>query len=319
MPWVTTKTGKHINTDWFSDDERKKQQQIEANKAEADRRNHPNPSSALADRFNSIKDEDELRKAMHKEFIPSDSYVYSDEYKAATEDVKNARQKQEEINERIKELRKIVEEETVEDEEVLTADDFDSEEDYLEYQDMITNPIYKELFAHHTDKGNAAKKELNELINRGSVEADAEARMENIKRRESKKQIEDFNKNWKSTVSENVKAEYEGFEKDTHTSYYQDLYKQGKAQIVEMSPQEYLHYCAHSIFPKQGLNSTYESQIRAAIGDAKSTMKLVNLMQNGTKMYMPALDFKKHGQEGRHRAVAAMILGIKRIPVMIVR
>lgn len=38
MAWITTKSGKHINTDWF-DDERTKERQIAANKAEADRLN----------------------------------------------------------------------------------------------------------------------------------------------------------------------------------------------------------------------------------------------------------------------------------------
>ena len=39
MAWVTTKTGKHINTDWFDEDAAKKESQIAANKAEADQRN----------------------------------------------------------------------------------------------------------------------------------------------------------------------------------------------------------------------------------------------------------------------------------------
>lgn len=38
MGWITTKSGKRVNTDWF-DDEDKKQKQIEANKKEADEKN----------------------------------------------------------------------------------------------------------------------------------------------------------------------------------------------------------------------------------------------------------------------------------------
>ena len=34
MPWITTESGKHINTDWF-DNENKKQSQIEDNEAQA--------------------------------------------------------------------------------------------------------------------------------------------------------------------------------------------------------------------------------------------------------------------------------------------
>lgn len=39
MAWITTKTGKRINTDWFDDDEANKQRQIEENKKEAENKN----------------------------------------------------------------------------------------------------------------------------------------------------------------------------------------------------------------------------------------------------------------------------------------
>lgn len=42
MPWITTKTGKRVNTDWFDEDEKRKQAQIEANKEEAHKKNNPN-------------------------------------------------------------------------------------------------------------------------------------------------------------------------------------------------------------------------------------------------------------------------------------
>lgn len=35
MPWITTKSGKRVNTDWFEDDEKQKERQINANKSEA--------------------------------------------------------------------------------------------------------------------------------------------------------------------------------------------------------------------------------------------------------------------------------------------
>lgn len=40
MAWITTKSGKRINTDWFDEDEKKKQSQINANKQEADKKNN---------------------------------------------------------------------------------------------------------------------------------------------------------------------------------------------------------------------------------------------------------------------------------------
>ena len=39
--WITTKDGRQVNTDWFDEDERKKYEQIAANKAEADALNNP--------------------------------------------------------------------------------------------------------------------------------------------------------------------------------------------------------------------------------------------------------------------------------------
>jgi hypothetical protein len=83
--------------------------------------------------------------------------------------------------------------------------------------------------------------------------------------------------------------------------------------IMDMSPKEYLQRCAVDIF-----GSTYERQVRAAEADADHTFKLVEMMRSGTKMYMPVLNYNDKEQEGRHRAVAAMLLGIDRIPVMVV-
>ena len=35
MAWITTDEGRHVNTEWFNDDERKKYAQIEKNQKEA--------------------------------------------------------------------------------------------------------------------------------------------------------------------------------------------------------------------------------------------------------------------------------------------
>ena len=39
MAWLTTEDGRKVNTDWFSEDEKKKYAQIEANQKEADKLN----------------------------------------------------------------------------------------------------------------------------------------------------------------------------------------------------------------------------------------------------------------------------------------
>jgi len=84
------------------------------------------------------------------------------------------------------------------------------------------------------------------------------------------------------------------------------------AEVVNMTPEQYFKYCA------QIQGTTYEQQfsyLRKEVVD-----KLIGLMDNGVKMDMPYLNFVKGetSQEGRHRTKAAMDMGIKSIPVLII-
>ena len=89
-------------------------------------------------------------------------------------------------------------------------------------------------------------------------------------------------------------------------------YSNMSAEVVNMSPEQYFKYCA------QIQGTTYDQQfsyLRKEVVD-----KLIGLMDGGVKMDMPYLNFVKGetSQEGRHRTKAAMDLGIKRIPVLII-
>jgi hypothetical protein len=89
-------------------------------------------------------------------------------------------------------------------------------------------------------------------------------------------------------------------------------YSNMSARVVNMSPEQYFDYCAKI----QG--TTYEQQfsyLRKEVVD-----KLIGLMDGGVKMDMPYLNFIKGetSQEGRHRTKAAMDLGIKSIPVLVI-
>lgn len=89
-------------------------------------------------------------------------------------------------------------------------------------------------------------------------------------------------------------------------------YSNISASVVNMSPEEYFKYCAKI----QG--TTYEQQfsyLRKEVVD-----KLIDLMDGGVKIDMPYLNFVKGSvsQEGRHRVKAAMDLGIKSIPVLVI-
>lgn len=89
-------------------------------------------------------------------------------------------------------------------------------------------------------------------------------------------------------------------------------YSNMSARVVNMSPEQYFNYCAKI------QKTTYEQQfsyLRKEVVD-----KLIGLMDSGVKMDMPYLNFIKGGtsQEGRHRVKAAMDLGIKSVPVLII-
>ena len=91
-----------------------------------------------------------------------------------------------------------------------------------------------------------------------------------------------------------------------------DKYSNMVAEVVNMSPEQYFKYCAEI------QKTTYDEQfsyLRKEVVD-----KIIGLMDNGVKMDMPYLNFVKGGtsQEGRHRAKAAMDMGIKSIPVLVI-
>ena len=107
-------------------------------------------------------------------------------------------------------------------------------------------------------------------------------------------------------------ADYEGFTTETTgTTWGDEILKSGNAFIAEMSPKEYLERCAFEIF----YSGTLESTIAPV--HMEDVSKYSEMMKNGTKFDLPWLDYEDGGQEGRHRAVAAYLLGIDKIPVLI--
>lgn len=116
-------------------------------------------------------------------------------------------------------------------------------------------------------------------------------------------------------------GDYEGFSKDTNTykqDYLEDIkYAKSKGYsevyIAEMSPKEYMERCSKEIF-EIPVEDVYSGMMNKA-----DTDEYTKMMKSGVKFDMPYLDVKTKQQEGRHRALAAEKLGIKKIPVLFLK
>jgi hypothetical protein len=131
----------------------------------------------------------------------------------------------------------------------------------------------------------------------------------------------------KKLLRENLLTESYGPFKDTTTipdyenlknGNYDDLpsyYRNMEAEVVYMSPKEYLASCAKI----QG--TSYEEQLNIVDKDSSKVNKLIDLIDSGVKLNMPYLNFVNGylSQEGRHRAKAAMDLGYTKIPVLVIK
>lgn len=82
-------------------------------------------------------------------------------------------------------------------------------------------------------------------------------------------------------------------------------------EIVQMSPAEYM------LKASDILDGDVEDVVRSR--DKKISQEYAQKMMDGEKFPMPVLDYSRNGgQEGLHRAIAASLIGLSRIPVMVV-
>lgn len=83
--------------------------------------------------------------------------------------------------------------------------------------------------------------------------------------------------------------------------------------IEYMRPEKYLRKVAREIF-----KTSYEDAVTYMIED-ELIDEYIEAAKGGDKFPMLILDYYRNSQEGRHRAYVAKQLGIKEVPVMIVK
>ena len=173
--------------------------------------------------------------------------------------------------------------------------------------------ILRDMFAKYTDRGEQIRKELGELRKqRDAIESKLEqkrAESNRIDREDYQREVVVWNQN-RPQLKEATSKDYKGFSLDTKTGSMQDALAKGNAIIVEMSPKEYMQRISYDIF-----KGSLERGSRGVI--INNIEKYASEMKSGTKYDMPWIDYKNGGQEGRHRAMAAILNGYKTIPVAV--
>lgn len=248
-----------------------------------------------------------------KENLITESYRDEDDYQETSKQLSEITKQIDELSDKLSSL----EDEYPSDEEMRIACGY-SKEEWSECSKYEKQANY-ELFGKKSNDEEQKQKERYELSNEITELKNKETELYN-----KLKELKDneFQKQGGNTYENNMPKEYknssnECFNLDTN-EYHQDYLDLDYAKqhgyngcfIASMSPDEYMDRCSKQIFSSP-IEDTHDG-----MENKDNVHKYAELMKNGTKFDMPYLDTLNHGQEGRHRAMAAKELGIKEIPVL---
>lgn len=130
-------------------------------------------------------------------------------------------------------------------------------------------------------------------------------RVSDIENQMNELRVKAFGGNTRAYASVDENADYKGFKLDQTDNRYSN------ARIVEMSPEEYLRRVAFDI-----KGSSVGDLLKNA--SSASVEKYMRQMLRGVRFNSPSINTQSGRTVGDERAIAAMMNGYKRIPVMIV-
>lgn len=242
---------------------------------------------------------------VYQAFIPEDSYIYSDEYSQAEKTWNDATAEYRRDDKLLKTL-----------EEQLREEATPKPKSEWTIEDEIEALIGRKPMIY-TEKGEGILSRIDELKDElrtiSGIRTEAADKMERISKREARREIEEWNKTRHPFKVANKEDNFTGFSTMMRSAYDADL-AEGKGFIARMSPDEYLQRISYDIF-----ETTVE---HATVVEFSNVQQYAQMMADGVKMDMGYINYEVHGsgrfgQEGRHRAMAAKLLGIDEIPVYI--
>lgn len=242
---------------------------------------------------------------MAKRVVGEDDPYFGDQYKQLSDRVFGLKGQRNKINAELSDLQK-----------QLDVESYETEDD----ADMVKllGGSYKGLFKHYTDKGEEIRSQMRSLQDKRSQLKDeidiADAKLKELDRYTRMKQQNEWLQriSQQSTMQQATKNLYQGFKLNESTvGRVDEALKLGQAQVMEMSPKEYIERANWQIFHK------YTTAQNIAGRSHKLVNEYAEMMRQGVKFDTPYLDYEDEGQEGIHRALAAIQNGYERIPVIV--
>ena len=276
-------------------------------------RSHVKGFAWSKERLNEVKEEARDLKQLYRDnvkglsrsevidkFIDKDSYVNKSDYKEAF-NLRNINLKeQSDVVDKIHDL----------ENKLSTLEAIPKPRSEWDAEDLMKSLLGKKPMIQ-SDESRKLEKEIDDLWKKhGGLSGIVSKTNDDIEKLDKKNYIEQI-KTWLSTdpiVSTDI--HFEGFSTTMRIGQFDEDLANGIGYIAEMSPTEYLERCAYDIF-----DSTYESTVLGA--NINSILKYAKQMSQGVEFDMGYLDYERKAQEGRHRAMAAELLGIEKIPVYI--
>lgn len=121
-------------------------------------------------------------------------------------------------------------------------------------------------------------------------------------------------------VTDDLQAK--GMTPNQYDAIHNPAYRQSKnvdAEVVHMSPREYIEKAAEVLSKAEGRSVTSQDLVEERMANQEYLQKMIDEMEKGTPFATPYLNYQTESQEGIHRSLAAEALGAKTVPVVVIK